>query len=336
MMRIAINGFGRIGRNFLRTVMQDTAALQVLRIVAINIGPAKPSMIAHMFMYDSLMGRFPGTVEYKDSKLIINGHSIVILSAMDPADIDWRPLAIDWVVEASGHFTKASDARKHIQAGAGAVLITAPAHDEDVTIIPGVNDKKFIKDTHRIVSLGSCTTNAFLPMLKAMHDEFTVKRCFMTTIHAYTNTQVLLDVECSDPRRARAAAINIIPTSTGAMEVMGKVIPELMGCVEALALRVPVAKVSLIDLTFITEKKVSIEAINNAFTRASQSSMKNILGITMEPLVSTDFNGDSHSVVVDGLLTSMCGDTMGKAFGWYDNEWGYSERLKDFLLQRGA
>ena len=290
-------------------------------------------MVAHMFKDDSLMGTYKGSVAMKGSDLIIDGHPIKLLAELDPINLPWQSLAIDWVVESSGHFTHRDGASKHLQAGAGAVLITAPAKDEDVTIIPGVNDAAYEKGKQRIVSLGSCTTNAFLTMLKVLHDEFIVERCFMTTVHAYTNTQVLLDVEQSDPRRSRAAAINIIPTSTGAMQVMGKVIPDLIGCVEAIAIRVPVAKVSLIDLTFMGKKPVTIDAMNTAFTKAANGAMRGILGITMEPLVSSDFNGDGRSSIVDGLLTTTCGERMGKAFGWYDNEWGYSERLKDFLMR---
>lgn len=335
MIKVAINGFGRIGRNFLRVVLQDKHALKKINIVAINIGPAKKDAIAHMFKYDTLMGTYAGNVALQGDELVVDEHHIRILTEMDPVEIDWSAYQIDWVVEASGFFTRREDAKKHLQSGAQSVLITAPAKDEDITIIPGVNDNAYDPNTHTIISLGSCTTNAFLTMLKVLHDTFTIKRSLMTTIHAYTNTQVLLDVEDSDLRRSRAAALNIIPTTTGAMKVMGKVIPDLIGCVEALAIRVPVAKVSLIDLSFVCEKNLTIDAINSAFVDASKNQMRHILGVTMEPLVSSDFKNDSHSVVVDGLLTTVCGETMGKAFGWYDNEWGYSARIKDFLVNAG-
>src|SRR5579885_2569724 len=337
MLRIAINGFGRIGRNFLRTILQDPNALKKINVVAINVGPAKLELLAHMFKYDSLMGTYKGTVSFKGDELHIDNQRIKILSMMDPATIPWKSLDIDWVVDATGKFTHRDGAQKHLQAGAKAVLITAPAKDEDVTIIPGVNDAAFKSGTHQIVSIGSCTTNAFLPMLKVLHDLYTIERSFMTTVHAYTNTQVFLDVEASDPRRARAAAINIIPTTTGAMKVMGKVIPDLIGCVEAISLRVPVDKVSLIDLTFVGKKEVSMDGINDAFKKAAESGpMKGIVALTMDPLVSCDFKGDPHSVTIDGLLTATCGERMGKVFGWYDNEWGYSERLKDFLVRDAA
>jgi glyceraldehyde 3-phosphate dehydrogenase len=331
-MRIAINGFGRIGRNFLRTIIADQKARTALEVVAINIGPAKKEFIAHMFIYDTLMGTFDGSVTLEDTTLIIDGMRIQLLTELDPANLPWKSLEIDWVVDCTGHFTKRDGATKHLQAGANYVLIRAPAHDEDVSIIPGVNDAMFNSAKHKIVSLGSCTTNAVLTMLKVLHDTFTIERSFMTTVHAYTNSQVLLDVEAKDLRRSRAAAVNIIPTTTGAMNVMGKVIPDLAGCVEAMSIRVPVAKVSLIDLTIITKKSLTVDAINAAFTNAANSSMRGILAITTQPLVSSDFNGNSHSSIVDGLLTTTCGQYSGKAFGWYDNEWGYSCRLRDFLV----
>lgn len=333
MIRIAINGFGRIGRTFLRCVLEDKNALNNINIVAINIGPAKLDFCAHMFKYDTLMGTYRGDVAMEGNELVIDGRRITIIAQPDPLKLPWKSFNIDWAVECSGRFTSREGASKHLQAGAGYVLISAPGKDEDVTIIPGVNDALFDASKHKIVSLGSCTTNAFLTMLKVLHDTFTIERCFMTTVHAYTNSQVLLDVEAKDLRRSRAAAMNIIPTTTGAMKVMGKVIPELIGCVEAISIRVPVAKGSLIDLTFLAKKETSIQAINDAFITASKTNMQHIMAVTNEPLVSSDFNGDSHSVVIDSLLTSTCGPKMGKAFGWYDNEWGYSERLKDFLIE---
>lgn len=333
MMRIAISGFGRIGRNFLRTILLDEQARKKLAVVAINIGPEKKEFVAHMFKYDTLMGTYPGNVVMKDDELIVDDYRIKIVAQADPAALPWKSLAIDWVVECSGHFTNREGAQKHVQAGAQHVLISAPAKDEDVTIIPGVNDAAYDCNKHVIVSLGSCTTNALVPMLKVMHDSFIIEQCLMTTVHAYTNSQVLLDVEDHDIRESRAAALNIIPTSTGAMKVAGKVIPELEGRIQAMAIRVPVAKVSIVDLTCVTKKSVTKESINAAFEQAAAGAMKGILGITMEPLVSSDFNGDSRSSIVDGLLTSVSGSTMSKTFGWYDNEWGYSCRLRDFLMR---
>ena len=222
MVRIAINGFGRIGRNFLRTIMYDPIARKKIQVVAINLGPDKKDFAAHMFNYDTLMGTYNGSVSIEGNELVIDDHRIQLLTELDPLKINWKNLAIDWVVECSGHFTTKEGASKHLQSGAGHVLISAPAHDEDVTIIPGVNDEHLIQIKHKIVSMGSCTTNAALPMLKVLHDAFTIEHGFMTTVHAYTNSQVLLDVDAKDLRRSRAAALNIIPTTTGAMSVMGK------------------------------------------------------------------------------------------------------------------
>lgn len=332
-MRIAINGFGRIGRNFLRTIFANSDARKHLEVVAVNIGPASIDSVAHTFKYDSLMGMYSGDVALERGYLIVDSVRIQVIAQADATKLPWQQLAVDWVVDCSGKFTHRLDAQKHIDAGARAVLISAPAHDEDVTIIPGVNDELFNKSNHKIVSLGSCTTNALLPMLKVVNDEFTIEHALMTTVHAYTNSQALLDIEDKDLRRSRAAAINIIPTTTGAMKVAGKVIPELQGKLEGMALRVPVPKVSIIDLVFKTTKPLTVESINTAFLKAAQSSMKNIMKFTKEPLVSTDFNNDDHSVIIDSLLTTVTGTNLGKAFGWYDNEWGYSCRLRDFLVR---
>jgi glyceraldehyde-3-phosphate dehydrogenase type I len=332
MIQIAINGFGRIGRNFLRAVMQDKTAEKQLDIAVINIGPANPESVAHMFKYDSIMGTFLGSVEMDSSSLVVNGKPIKIIAECDPSKIDWRSYKIDWVVESSGHFTKREQAQLHLDAGAPYVLITAPANDEDVAIIPGVNEEKFDPKTDHIVSLGSCTTNAFIPTLKVLHDAFGIERGFMTSIHAYTNSQVLLDVDDSDLRRSRAAALNIIPTTTGASKMLDKVMPELKGKVAAVAIRVPIAKVSIIDLTFSTKKPMTPETINNQFLKAASSNMAGILSVSMEPLVSSDYAGSPFSVTIDGELTKTVGSTMGQVFGWYDNEWGYSMRVMDFLL----
>ncbi len=331
-MNVAISGFGRIGRTFLRTVLRDQAAQKKINIVAINIGPGKLDYVAHMFKYDTLMGTYPGDVSMKDGDLFVDGHRIKIIAESDPARINWRSMDVDWVVEASGKFTKREGAQLHVNAGAQHVLITAPAHDEDVSIIPGVNQDLFNKNTHKIVSLGSCTTNAFIPMLQVLHDAFTITQGCMTTVHAYTNSQVLLDVENKDLRFARAAALNIIPASTGASKMLGKVMPEIAEIISARAIRVPVGKCSLIDLTVVTKQAPTMATIHNAFNAAAQGHMKGILTLTMEPLVSSDFSGNSSSVTIDGLLTHAQGNMI-KVFGWYDNEWGYSERLKDFLMK---
>ena len=330
-MKIAINGFGRIGRNFLRALRADTSARDLLDLVAINLGPARPEMAAHMFKYDTLLGKYPGSVELRGDQLVVDGQAITLLTELDPEKTGWRKLGIDWVVEASGRFTSREGAEKHLEAGARGVLITAPATGEDITIIPGVNEDRF-ESSQKIVSLGSCTSNAVIPVLKVLNDSFGVRAGCMTTIHAYTNTQVLLDVEHKDLRRSRAAAVNIIPTTTGATKVLAKVMPELEGKVGGKAVRVPVPDVSLLDLVFTTKKELSVEKIKQAFVSAQQASLKNILATTDRPLVSTDFIGDPHSVIIDLSMTDVRG-SMGKVFGWYDNEWGYSVRLKDFLMR---
>lgn len=332
MITVAINGFGRIGRSFLRAVMQDKIAQKQINIAVVNVGPAKIETVGHMFKYDSIMGTFPGTVEMKGNTLVVNNTSIKIIAEPDPSKIDWSTYNIDWVVESSGRFTTREKAQIHRDAGAPYVLITAPAKEEDIAIIPGVNEDKFNPATDHIVSLGSCSTNAFIPTLKVLDDTFGIERGFMTSMHSYTNSQVLLDVEDSDLRRSRAAAINIIPTTTGASKMLDKVMPELKGKVKAVAIRVPIAKVSILDLTFITKKPISPESINETFSQAAQSNMQGIVSVSMEPLVSSDYTGSPFSVIIDGLLTKTIGNTMGQVFGWYDNEWGYSMRVMDFLL----
>jgi len=331
MITIAVNGFGRIGRNFVRTLFDDEQALKKITIGAINIGSANPDFIAHMFKYDTLMGTFKGDVSKEGNDLVINGTRIKVVAELDAKTLPWKEYAIDWVVEATGHYTHADKAKEHIAAGAKKVLITAPAHGDDVSIIPGVNLKDYDPEKHTIVSLGSCTTNAFIPMLKVLQESFGIEQGFMTTTHAYTNSQVLLDVEAKDLRISRAAALNIIPTHTGASDMLVKVMPDLGKKIISSSLRVPVGKVSLIDLVIRVQKNANVEQINQAFIKASESALKNIVAVTHDPLVSSDFSGANASVTIDLLLTQSL-DTMIKVSGWYDNEWGYSERLKDFLL----
>jgi len=334
MMRIAINGFGRIGKTFLRTILLDKQALKKITVAALNIGPSDKNLVGHLFKYDTLMGIYPGTVLFKNDFLIIDGYEIPILTEKDPEQLPWQKLAIDWVVDCSGKFTKREGAEKHVKAGAQKVLISAPAHGDDVTIIPGVNDEKFDNNNHTIVSLGSCTTNALLPTLKVLYDNLGLQKGFMTTVHAYTNSQALLDVALdNDPRRARAAALNIVPTSSGATSSVAKIIPELADKINGCALRVPVGKVSIVDLSFESNKNLTVDEIHAAFNKAAQTTLQGILAITDEPLVSSDFSGNSHSVIIDATMTQTVG-SMGKVFGWYDNEWGYSQRLKDFLMAR--
>lgn len=331
MKNIAINGFGRIGRAFLRSVLLDEKAKQKLNIAAINIGPGDPNLIALLFKYDSVFREYAGTVEYKDNYLNINGYKIKILTELDPLKIAWDKLNIDIVVDATGKFCKKSEAIKHLQAGAKKVLITAPATDEDITIIPGVNDQEYNDKKHNIISLGSCTTNCFAPIVKVLKENFTIINGLMTTIHSYTNDQVLLDVEHKDPRRARAAGLNIIPTATGADKVITKIYPDLMGKIKAKSIRVPTPNVSIVDFTFATKEELNSQKINNLFKEYSQNELKNILQYCEEPLVSSDFIQNSHSCIIDSLLTESVGN-LSKVFGWYDNEFGYSCRLKDFLL----
>ncbi len=331
MMRIAINGFGRIGRTFLRCMLQDKNMSKDMRIVAINIGNSQPETTAHMFKYDTLMGTFSGDVRITNNELIIDGQSIAVVAELDPEKLPWKNLEIDWVVDCTGKFTHRQGAEKHIAAGAQRVLISAPAHDEDIAIIPGVNQHLFDAKKHTIVSLGSCTTNAFMTTVKVLDDAFGIVQGFMTTTHAYTNSQVLLDVDAKDLRFSRAAALNIIPASSGASSMLGKIFPHLDKKISVGAMRVPVGKVSLIDFVFAAKKDLSVSSIHEAFTHASQTNMKNILALTMEPLVSSDFSGNDNSVIIDGLLTNVNGN-MAQIFGWYDNEWGYSMRMKDFLI----
>ncbi|MGC2310148.1 MAG: glyceraldehyde 3-phosphate dehydrogenase NAD-binding domain-containing protein [Candidatus Babeliaceae bacterium] len=332
-MNIALNGFGRIGKTFLRVLCDDQKALKSLKVVAINVGPADAQAIAYMFKYDSLMGAYKGVVEYRDNQLIIDGYAIKVYAECDPQKLPWKTLQIDWVVEASGHFTDRKTAEYHFTCGAKKVLITAPAHDEDVSIIPGVNNAAYNAKKHAIVSLGSCTTNAFLPLLKVIHENFGIEQAVMTTAHAYTNSQQLLDGNATmkDLRRSRAAALNMVPSTTGAQKMVDKIMPELAGKVEAIALRIPIPVVSLIDLSFIARKKLSAETINKTFERTAQKELKHILALSYEPLVSSDYEGNPYSVTVDGTLT-YAHNQLGKVFGWYDNEWGYSCRLKDFLM----
>lgn len=332
-LRIAINGFGRIGRTILRCILADGAAQSKIEVVAINTGPHKPANLDILFSHDSVMGIFPGRVTVTDEALIINGTPITLISLDEPEKINWKQYNIDWVIDASGFFTDGKKAHKHCLAGAKKVLITAPATNEDVCIVPGVNDDKYSAEKHNIVSLGSCTTNCFAPVVKVLHETFGINEGLMTTVHAYTNDQVLLDIEHHDPRRARAAAINIIPTKTGADKVIAKIFPDLEGKIRGSALRVPVPVVSMLDFTFTSSKKIDANLINNAFEQAANSSLKGILEYTTLPLVSSDFIGNPASCILDSQLTQCVGQ-VGKIFAWYDNEYGYSCRVKDFLLTK--
>lgn len=332
-MRIAINGFGRIGKTFLRVLLESGS--KGIEVVAINVGTLDPELVAHTFKYDTTMGKFKEDVVVAGRVLIIGSHKIMLFAETSAESLPWQQQAIDWVVDCTGRYTKAEDAYQHIRAGAKKVLISAPASGVDCTIIPGVNDHLYDSASHHIVSLGSCTSNALLPMLKIIHDVCGIKRAFVVTTHAYTNAQSLLDggpSSCSDVRKYRAAPLNMIPASTGADRVIGEVLPALAGRVSALAIRVPVSNVSLLEVTWSSERIVSLERLLEAFDTACQKGpLRNIVSATDAQLVSSDYLQHPASVIVDKLLCSVQ-DDMGTAFGWYDNEWGYSCRLRDFLL----
>ena len=332
--RLAINGFGRIGRQALRAVMERQPDIE---IVALNdLGDAKTS--AHLFKYDSTYGRFPGTVSNTADSITIDNRTIKLLQERDPAKLPWKALEVDIVIESTGFFTDANKAKAHIDAGARRVIISAPAKNEDVTIVLGVNEDTFDPSKHKIVSNASCTTNCLGPTLKVIHDALRVVKGTMTTIHSYTNDQRILDFPHEDLRRARAAAINVIPTTTGAAKAIHLVIPEMKGRLDGFSLRVPTPTVSIIDLVVETEKQTTKDDVNNLFRKAEASDrMKGILGVTDDPVVSMDFKGDSRSAIIDSMLTMVMGGNLVKVFAWYYNEWGYSCRLADltaFILEK--
>ena len=324
--RVAINGFGRIGRLGLRAMLERHK--QELNVVAIN-DMADLATNAHLFRYDSNYGIFPSRVEVGEGVLRIEGRNIAVLNQKDPSRLPWRQLNVDIVIESTGVFTDAAQVRAHLEAGAKKVIITAPAKDEDITLVLGVNDSAYNPRKHHIVSNASCTTNCLAPVAKVIHDHFGIERGLMTTTHAYTNDQRILDLMHSDLRRARAAAINIVPTSTGAAKAIGLVMPELKGKLHGLSLRVPTATVSIVDLVVDLNKSASVEDLNNAFKKAAEGKMNGILAYSDEPLVSSDFRGNSASSIVDGLSTVVLEGSMAKVLSWYDNEWGYSCRVGD-------
>ncbi|NMP22144.1 type I glyceraldehyde-3-phosphate dehydrogenase [Sulfobacillus harzensis] len=323
MVRVGINGFGSIGRRFFRIAQNQ----KDFEVVAINsIGDVNAQ--AHLLKYDSNYGRFPGEVSVDGEHLIVDGRSIRVFSEKNPAEIPWREAGVDIVVESTGVFTKAEKARAHIDgAGAKRVIISAPAQGEDITIVLGVNDDRYDPSRHHIISNASCTTNCLAPVAKVLHESFGIVNGLMTTVHSYTNDQRLLDLEHKDLRRARAAAQNIIPSSTGAAKALHLVLPDLKGKLNGMSLRVPTPVVSVVDLVVNTEKPLDRDRVNAAFQQASQGALKGILAYTDEPLVSGDFKGDPHSSIVDGQETMAMGDHMVKVLAWYDNEWGYANRL---------
>jgi glyceraldehyde 3-phosphate dehydrogenase len=328
-VRVGINGFGRIGRNFFRSARARDADLE---IVAVNdIGDAKT--MAHLLKHDSVLGTLDADVSASEGAIVVDGKELKLLTERDPAALPWGDLGVQVVIESTGLFTKRDDAQKHLDAGAEKVVISAPATDPDVTLVLGVNDHAYDKDSHRIISNASCTTNCVAPVAKVLNDSFGIESGFMTTIHAYTNDQRILDLPHSDLRRARSASINLIPTSTGAARAIGLVIPELQGKVDGVAIRAPVADGSIVDLTVHVGRDVTVEEVNARFREvADKGAFDGILLYSDEPLVSTDIIGNSYSSIFDSELTMANGDEV-KVFSWYDNEWGYSCRLVD-LSQR--
>ena len=325
MARTSINGFGRIGRNALRALIEK--GLKDLDLVAINDPFCDLQTAVHLFKYDSIFGKFKGQISVEGDSLLVNGKKIKFVQEKDPSKLPWKDLKVDIVLECSGAFTDAEKAKAHITAGAKKVIISAPAKGEDATFVIGVNEKTYDPSKHNIISNASCTTNCLGPVVKVLNDTFGIESGLMTTIHAYTNDQSLQDAPHKDPRRARAAAVSMIPTTTGAAKAIGLVLPELKGKLNGFAMRVPTINVSVVDFVATTKKSVTAEAINKVLKDASESSLKGILAYTDEPLVSVDFLGDPHSSYVDGQMTMVTGDKMLKVISWYDNEWGYSNRL---------
>ncbi len=325
-VKIAINGFGRIGRNVLRAA-RNTSAFE---IVAIN-DLTSPQTLAHLLKYDSIHGIFGADISTTDDGLKVDGKLIKVFSERDPAALPWKKLGIDIVIESTGFFTNGKDAGKHIQAGASKVIISAPGKDVDLTVCMGVNDKLYDASQHNIVSNASCTTNCLAPVAKVLLENFGIVKGLMTTVHAYTNDQSILDLPHKDMRRARAAALSMIPTTTGAAKAVALVLPELQGKLDGLAVRVPTPNVSLIDLVVETEKATTIEEVNLAMKAAADGPLQGILAYCEEPLVSCDFNGNPVSSTVDAATTTVIGGNMVKVMSWYDNEWGYSNRIVDLV-----
>lgn len=330
-VRVAVNGFGRIGRLALKAGLAN----KDLEFVAVN-DLTNAKTLAHLFKYDSTFGTFPGTVTAKDNAIIIDGKEIKVLSERDPGKLPWKDLNIDIVIESTGLFTDAEKAKLHLQAGAKKVIISAPAKGEDITICMGINDKSYDAAKHTIISNASCTTNALAPLAKVLHDNLKIKHGLMTTIHSFTNDQVTLDFPHKDLRRARTASASMIPTSTGAAKAIGLVLPELKGKLNGIAIRVPTEDVSIVDLTVEVEKSTTKEEVNALFKKASEAgSLKGYLQYSDVPLVSVDFLENKHSSIFDSELTEVMDGTNVKVFGWYDNEWGYSNRLIDLTAMVG-
>ncbi|MES1254804.1 MAG: type I glyceraldehyde-3-phosphate dehydrogenase [Acidobacteriota bacterium] len=325
-VRVGINGFGRIGRNIMRAALAD----KNIDFVAIN-DLTSAHTLAHLLKYDSVLGNLHAKVEAKEDTISVDGDEFKVLSKRDPAELPWKELGVDVVFESTGLFTNRDAAAKHITAGAKKVVITAPAKSPDITVVLGVNEDKYDPAKHQIISNASCTTNCLAPMAKVIHQSFGIKKGWMTTIHSYTNDQQLLDLPHKDLRRARAAALSMIPTSTGAASAVGEVLPELKGKLDGFAMRVPTPNVSVVDLVAIVEKKTSGEEVNAALKAAALGPMKGILAFSEEELVSIDFKGDPHSSTIDAPYTKVMDGDFVKVLSWYDNEWGYSNRCVDLL-----
>ncbi|GGK27423.1 glyceraldehyde-3-phosphate dehydrogenase 1 [Caldalkalibacillus thermarum] len=324
--KVGINGFGRIGRNVFRAALNNPN----VEVVAVNdLTDAK--MLAHLLKYDSVHGRLNAEVEHTEDALIVNGKTIKVLSERDPANLPWDELGVEVVVESTGRFTAKADASKHLQAGAKKVIISAPSKDADFDVVMGVNEEKYDPAKHHVISNASCTTNCLAPVIKVLHETYGVRRGMMTTVHAYTNDQQILDLPHKDYRRARAAAQNIIPTTTGAAKAVALVLPELKGKLNGFAMRVPTANVSVVDLVAELEKNVTAEEVNATLKQAAEGPLKGIMAYSEEPLVSSDYNGDPHSSTIDALSTMVIEDNMVKVVAWYDNEWGYSNRVVDLV-----
>jgi glyceraldehyde 3-phosphate dehydrogenase len=331
-IRVAINGFGRIGRNVLRSAKQS--GRKDIDFVAVN-DLTDAATLAHLLRYDSVHRRYPGEVEAKDKALWVDGDEIRVFSERDPAKLPWSDLGVDIVVESTGFFTDRDGAAKHLTAGARKVIISAPAKREDITVVLGVNEGSYDPDKHDVISNASCTTNCLAPVVKVLLDEFGIRHGLMTTIHSYTNDQALLDVPHKDLRRARAAAMSMIPTTTGAAKATALVLPEMKGKIDGMAIRVPTPDVSIVDFVAELERDTTEDEVNQAFRVAADGLMSGILAVSDEPLVSVDYTGDSHSSVVDALSTSVMDGRMVKVLAWYDNEWGYSSRVVDLVSYVG-
>jgi len=325
-VKVAINGFGRIGRNLLRASLSDPG----IEYVAVN-DITDPKTLAHLLKYDSVFGPLDGEVSYGEDSIRVNGKSLRVFKVKDPGELDWSSLGAQIVVESTGLFTKAEDAKKHLKGSVKKVIISAPAKGEDITVVLGVNEKAYDPARHHVISNASCTTNCLAPATKVVHENFKILRGSMTTIHAYTNDQRILDLPHKDLRRARAAALSMIPTTTGAAKAIGLVLPELKGKLDGYSMRVPTPDVSVVDLVVLVEKATTTEAVNAAFKKAAEGPLKGILRYSEEELVSRDYLGDPHSSIVDAGFTKVIDGTLVKVTAWYDNEWGYSCRVRDLI-----